>query len=203
MAEDRNPLRVGIVLFQGVELLDFAGPAEVFTVADYQVCSLAEDTRAVLSMNRFRLLPDSRMAEVPSLDILVIPGGDTRPLLKAESFLCKLRALALKTPYLLSVCTGARLLAALGLLNNKEATTFHENLAELAELAPAARIRINARYTDNGKILTTGGVTAGIDGALHLVHKLSGADRAHRVARYLEYPPHAPGNWVPLSSLAD
>jgi transcriptional regulator GlxA family with amidase domain len=188
--------QVALLIFPDVEVLDFAGPFEVFAAADelhggqaFHPFTVAESPGSVRAHHGLKVVPDHTLESCPRPDILVVPGGiGTRPLLQKPSVLEWLRQRARTAEHVVSVCTGALLLARAGLLHNLRATTHHENFAELARLAPNTDLDEAGRFTDNGQVLTSGGVAAGIDVSLHLVARLLGAAAAARTARYLEYP---------------
>lgn len=187
---------VAILLFDDVEVLDFAGPFEVFAVTDelaehrlFHVHTVAAAAGTVRARHGLKVVPDHTLESVPEPDLLILPGGlGSRALLQQPALLDWIRRKAPRTEVVASVCTGARLLAKAGLLDGLEATTHHENFAELRALAPAARVREDVRFTDNGRILTAAGISAGIDLSLHLVARLHGAAVAQRTADYMEYP---------------
>ena len=187
--------QVGIYLFDDVELLDFAGPYEAFTAVGasgdpgaFRVCAVSEDGKDVRTVNGLRVGVDYGFADHPELDLLVLPGGEgTKAALKRPPVLPWIARVAAGAERVLSVCSGARFLGALGLLEGLEATTHHTVLDDLARLAPGARIRPEARFTDNGKILTAGGVSAGIDLALHVIGALRGPETLQRTRAYMEY----------------
>ena len=190
--------QVGIYLFDDVELLDFAGPYEAFTAVGasgdteaFRVCAISENGEDVRTVNGLRVGVDHSFFDHPELHILVLPGGEgTKAALKREGVLPWIRGVAAGAERVLSVCSGARFLGALGLLEGLEATTHHTVLDDLARLAPGARIRPEARFTDNGKILTAGGVSAGIDLALHVIGALRGPETLRHTRAYMEY-----GDW--------
>jgi transcriptional regulator GlxA family with amidase domain len=187
---------VAILIFPDVEILDFAGPFEVFAVADelaggqwFSPCTVAESPGSVRARNGLKVIPDFTLETAPAAHVLVVPGGaGTRPLLQKPALLEWIRQRHHRAEHTVSVCTGALVLAKAGLLNQLRATTHHENLAELAALAPGAIVDPAARFTDNGQLLTSGGIAAGIDVSLHLVATLHGPAAAERTARYMEYP---------------
>lgn len=193
---------VAILIFDDVEVLDFAGPFEVFAVTDelrdrtaFQVCTVAPAPATVRARNGLKVLPDYTVENGPAPAVLVIPGGHgSRALLRQPSLLEWVRRRALRAQVVLSVCTGARVLAATGLLDGLTVTTHHENLEELAALAPAAHVDGRRRFHDNPasdrrpRIVTAAGISAGLDASLHIVASLLGTDAAVRTARYLEYP---------------
>ena len=192
---------VAIVLFDGVELLDFSGPGEVFAAAAsfgqaagrdaFEVYTVAVSAKPLLSQGFVRIVPQYGLADSPRPDILIIPGGDVGPLLSSPEFMRWLRSSAAGAEVTMSVCTGAFVLAQAGLLDGLDVTTYYGAIASLREEAPKARVHADRRLIDNGRILTTAGVSAGIDGALHLVSRLLGREVAERTARYMEY------RWIP------
>jgi transcriptional regulator GlxA family with amidase domain len=188
---------VAILLFPEVEVLDFAGPFEVFAVTDelrgydtFHVLTVAETSAPIRARNGLRVFPDHTFTTCPPPDLLIIPGGfGTRALLKNEPVLAWIRSQVVSAELVMSVCTGAFLLAKLGLLDGLRATTHHECLGDLRALAPAATLDATARFHDNGKILTAAGISAGIDCSLHVVARLLGPAAAAATARYMEYTP--------------
>jgi transcriptional regulator GlxA family with amidase domain len=192
---------VGIFLFEDVELLDFAGPYEVFSVTSelndhklFRVFTVAENRSAVKSVNGLRTEPDYGLDDHPPVDILVLPGGiGTRTAYKNAAVLDWVRRTAAGARIVMSVCSGARFLGAVGLLDGCAAVTHHSVLGNLKEIAPAAVVDETARFTDNGKVMTSGGISAGIDLALHIVTKLYGQEIANKTIKYMEY-----GDWRSL-----
>lgn len=181
-------IKVAILLFEGVELLDFAGPGEVFAATEgFEVYTVGVEGKPVVSQRFLTLVPAYTLDNCPFPDILVIPGGDIEYLLDYKPLLQWIRALSIKARHLLSVCTGAGLLASAGLLHGRKATTFSTYKKRLQELAPTATILQDARVADNGQVITTAGVSAGIDGALHLLARLKGIQTAQSTADYMEY----------------
>lgn len=187
----KGPTKVGILLFDGVELLDFAGPAEVFVVARearlFRVFTVAEHKRPVRTMGEVEVTPHFDYDDAPTFDVLVVPGGNMRNVTaRGMDFLRKASAAATIT---MSVCMGAMLLARAGLLEGLEATTHHWGLEQLQRFAPTCRVVTGRRFVDAGRIVTTAGVTAGIDGALHVVRRLHGAEAAQwTAAEWMEHP---------------
>jgi transcriptional regulator GlxA family with amidase domain len=189
------PRNVAILIFDAIEVLDFAGPYEVFTVASeltdpmpFMVYTVAETSAPVRTRGLMSVNPNYAINACPPPDILIIPGGaGTHPLLKRPFVVDWLRAQAVRVELLLSVCTGSLLLGRAGLLDGLRATTHHDNLPNLANLAPACEIVRDARYVDNGRILTAGGVSAGIDLSLYVVRKLLGDAALSRTLNEMEY----------------
>lgn len=184
-----------ILLFDDVEVLDFAGPFEVFAVTDelaghatFNVVTVAETPGTVRARNGLKLVPDHTFASAPEPQILIVPGGvGTRALLKQPAVIEWVRRRARHAEIVASVCTGSLVLARAGLLDGLDVTTHHENLSNLAALAPAARVHGDRRFFDHGRIATAAGISAGIDLSLHLVARLHGPATAERTARYMEY----------------
>ena len=133
------------------------------------------------------------MSGMPPLDVLIHPGGQgTRPLMRDPEHLAWVQTQAATVPLMTSVCTGALVYAAAGLLAGRPATTHWESLDLLHELDPSIEVNSEARYVDDGNVITSAGVSAGIDMALHLVARFAGVDRAREVRRAIQYDPHPP-----------
>lgn len=194
-------LHIGIFLFNDVELLDFAGPYEVFTVAVElqeglvgRVFTISEDGAAVRSVNGLQVIPDYAFNDHPPIDVLVVPGGNgTKAEMNKSKVLQWLKKQYEASRLTMSVCSGTRLLGKLGLLDHLTYTTHHEVMPDMATIAPLATVEKGVRFVDNGKLLTSAGISAGIELSLHLVAKLWGKEIAHRTAIYMEY-----GNWEEL-----
>lgn len=192
MTEPRN---LAIVLFDDVELLDFAGPLEVFSVANrqcaapaFKVYTVAEKQR-VVSRNGLAVHPDHLLSATPQPDILLVPGGvGTRREVDNANLVQWLSQRAATCQYVLSVCTGALLLAKIGLLDGLNVTTHHAVCDLLEEMAPKARVHRGRRFLDNGQVITSAGIAAGIDMSLHFVQRLLGEGVATATAEYMEYP---------------
>lgn len=185
-----------ILIFDDVEVLDFCGPFEVFSVTSqraqgetpFRVYTIAEQARPVLARNGLSVNPAYTLHDCPPPDILLIPGGrGTRPLMNNAALLDWIRAQSERVELLLSVCTGALLLGKAGLLDGLEATTHHSALEELRAAAPNITLCPEKRYVDNGKIVLSAGVSAGIDMALYVVSRLLGAEVAAETAHYIQY----------------
>jgi len=193
MSEPRN---VGIFIFPDVEVLDFCGPFEVFSVAgrqiapgSFRVFTVGQTADELSARNGLRVVPERSFADAGPIDLVLIPGGQgTRSLLKEEAVLHWIRSRAENAELVLSVCTGALLLGKAGLLDGLESTTHHLSLDLLAEIAPRTRVRRDTRVVDNGRVITSAGVAAGIDMSFHVVERLLGAETAEATARYIEYP---------------
>ena len=158
---------VAVLLFEGVELLDFAGPAEVFIVADrghaFRVITVAASTQPVKTMGGVTITPDFRYQDAPRAEVVVVPGGNLQAVGKPGRDWVK--QAAREAEIVMSVCYGALLLGDIGLLDGLSATTHHWAIEDLKRTAPKCRVIEGKRFVDSGKIITTAGVTAGIDGA--------------------------------------
>ena len=187
--------RVAVLLFDDVEVMDFAGPFEVFAVTGqrsgeglFEVVTVGREKRPVLARNGLSINPDFGFADAPEADILVVPGGyGTRREMHDAPTLAFVRDRAARAERVLSVCTGALVLARAGLLEGLSATTHRGALHELREHAPSTTVLDTARVVDNGRIVLSAGISAGIDAALHVVADLHGVDQAAETAAYMEY----------------
>lgn len=196
-----NPRNVAILIFDDAEVLDFAGPHEVFTVAGdlirpppFYVFEVALTPGPILARGRLLATPRYTIDDCPDPDILVVPGGmGTRPLLKNERLLKWLAEQADRVELLLSVCTGALLLAKAGLLAGKRATTHHSAFEHLSQLSPSTEIALDERYVESSeRIITSGGISAGIDMSLFVVERLLGEKAKATVVEEMEYGWHRP-----------
>jgi transcriptional regulator GlxA family with amidase domain len=187
---------VGILIFDDVEVLDFAGPFEVFATTRlpdtddraFHVVTIAERADVVKCRGGLLVQPHNTIDDHPPLDILLVPGGyGTRREATNDRLLDWIAAQDRTTRLTTSVCTGAFLLAARGLLDNLPATTHWGSIDRLKSTHPLIDVRDDVRYVDNGHILTSAGVSAGIDMSLHIVSRLLGEDVARETARNMEY----------------
>jgi transcriptional regulator GlxA family with amidase domain len=191
-----DDLSIAVVLWDGVEELDFAGPYEVLTAwaresdREITVRTVAETTDPVRCSHGLRVLPEVAWADLGDVDVLVLPGGDSRPLVADDAFVQRMRDLAGAGTLMTSVCTGALVYGAAGLLADRPATTHWSALDRLA--AYGVRVDPDARFVDDGDIVTAAGVSAGIDMALHLVARLESPERARSIRRYIQYDPQPP-----------
>lgn len=202
MTDSTNPdarTRVGILIFEDVEVLDFCGPFEVFSITTgegqatddghlYDVRIIAETTAIVHCRNGLLVQPHHSIDDHPDLDIVVVPGGrGTRREISNPRILEWIKAQHERVDLMTSVCTGAFLLAANGLLDGKAATTHWASIEWMRGAFPAVNIRDDQRFMDEGRIITSAGVSAGIDMALHVVERMHGPDVARQSARHMEY----------------
>ena len=194
-------MNVAIFLYDGVEILDFSGPGEVFAASHFdgggfRVYTVAATKAPLVSQGFVHIQPQYSINDCPKPDIIVLPGGNTGPSVDNEAVIAWVQREAPDLTAALSVCTGAFILERAGLLRGKKATTFHNAIASLREKATETEVLENTRWVDNGKIITTAGVSAGIDGALHLVGRLCGMEVAQATAHYMEYDKWQPDEGV-------
>lgn len=197
---------VAIVAHEGMEILDFAGPSEVFAAAAgfgasagapaFRVYTVGSSKAPVMSQRFVRITPEFSIDDAPKPDIVVVVGGGSDSLTNDAKFMAWLKKSVTEGEVALTVCTGAFVLARTGLLDGRDVTTFYNAIPGLREAAPAVRVHEGRRFIDSGNVVTTAGVSAGIDGALHVVARLVGRNVADRTARYMEY------HWSPESYLA-
>ena len=189
--------RIAIVLYEGVEELDFAGPWEVLAAwtqqapeDGYEVVTVADSTDAITCSHGLRVVADTTWDDVGELAVVVVPGGGVADLEADDVFLDRLRRLASGGTLMTSVCNGAHLLANAGALDGKPATTHWGSVERLR--GKGVDVQEHERFVDAGDVVTSQGVSAGIDMALHLVARLSSADRARQIRRYMQYDPAPP-----------
>ena len=186
---------VAIMIFDDVEVLDFCGPFEVFGVSHdedrnalFNVFTIAEKDAPVIARNGLSVNPNYTLETCPKPDIFLVPGGQgTRREINNSVLIDWIRDQAPDAELVLSVCTGALMLAKAGLLNGLSATTYHTAFDMLGDLAPNTQLCPGERFVDNGKIITSAGISAGIDMSLYTVAKLHGLEQAKRTAQHMEY----------------
>lgn len=192
--------QIGVLVFDGVEELDAVGPWEVLSHwtqehpdDGWDAFSLSPAGAPVVGAKSLVLGAHHSFDSAPPLDVLVHPGGPgTRPLLRDPAHLAWVRDVRDSTPLMASVCTGSLVYAAAGLLTGRRATTHWASLNLLSEIDPTIRTDVDARFVDDGDMVTSAGVSAGIDMALHLVARLTDVERAREVRRHLQYDPMPP-----------
>lgn len=205
-------LRILILAFDGVEALDFAGPFEVFTTASrvsqrmqpgtaapFDVASVAHAAggQPVQARAGLQLVADHTLADSPKADVLIVPGGVVDAPMASPDTLRWIARNAAGAQVVASVCTGAFLLAESGVITNDTVTTHWEDIADLRKRFPSLDVRDGVRWVDNGRIVSSAGISAGIDMSLHLVERLAGRELAERTARQMDYawtrnPSHNP-----------
>ncbi|MBI2710947.1 MAG: DJ-1/PfpI family protein [Actinobacteria bacterium] len=195
-----EPSTIGIFVFDDVEELDAVGPWEVLAYwtrtwpeDGWRVVTLSPDGGPVRCAKGLRITPDHGYEDAPALDVVVHPGGrGTRAMTADEAALARVRAWAGRAQLMASVCTGALVYAAAGLLRDRPATTYWSAFDELLALDPSIEARPEDRFVDDGDVLTSAGVSAGIDLALHLVVRLASLERGRQVRRGIQYDPQPP-----------
>ena len=185
--------KVAIFIFDGVQIIDYAGPYEVFGQAGFEVFTVAEKADAITTAMGMSVNPKYTFDNHPKAEILLIPGGGVPRHQENPKVINWIQENAKQAEIVLSVCNGAYFLAKAGLLDGLEATTFASLIPGLQTAAPKAKVVYNKRFVDNGKIITSAGLSSGIDGSLHVIEKLLGKGWAQCVATNLEY------NWDPES----
>jgi len=192
-----KPKKVGILLFNQVEVLDFAGPFEVFSIATqrdmrtklFSVQLVAEKMEPITARNGLQVLPQTTTEAVGELDILIVPGGDGADKIEIHNqrLLQWIARQAGQVEVLASVCTGAFLLAEAGLLNGLQATTHWMDTAGLQRKYLQVQVLVGRKFVDNGQIVTSAGISAGIEMSLHLVRRCFGPEVARLTALHMEY----------------
>jgi transcriptional regulator GlxA family with amidase domain len=203
--EAAAPRNVAIVLYDSVEILDFGGPAEVFAAAGnmaeesgtpLHVYTVAKSRTPLKAQGFISINPEFSIADAPQADVIIIPGGSIHNVLSDEAMMAWLKKSIDSSQVLLTVCTGAFAPGKLGYLDGLDVTTWYGAIEGLKREVPNARVQSGRRFIDNGRYVTTAGVSAGIDGALHVVARLLGRNIAERTAQYMEY------HWSPEPYLA-
>jgi len=192
--------QIGLLVFDGVEELDAVGPWEVLSSwtrmhpeDGWDVFCMSVDGGPVVGAKSLVLGAHHSAGSAPPLDVLIHPGGPgTRPMLDDPEHLQWVREARREVPLMASVCTGSLVYAAAGLLTGRRATTHWASLNHLSELDPTVITDVRSRFVDDGDLITSAGVSAGIDMALHIVARLAGTDRAQEVRRDIQYDPMPP-----------
>ena len=195
-----NRKRVGILIFHDVEVLDFAGPFEVLSVtrldearrreepSPFEVLLVADQAGPVTTTGGMQVIPHHTLESCPPLDILVVPGGwGTRTEIKNARLLAWIKERARQVETLTSVCTGSMLLGQAGLLDGRRATTHWRSLPWMRESFPAVTVEEKLHVVEDGNVLTSAGISAGIDMALRVVARYHGETVARNTARNMEY----------------
>jgi len=199
---------LAILIFDGVQIIDYTGPYETFGHAYsdegplFNIYTVAKTPDAITTAMGMSVNPKYTFVSAPQPEILLIPGGDVERQLSDQGVINWVQGQARKATVTMSVCNGALILAKAGLLDGLEATTTFALIPKLQEAAPKTKVVDNKRYVDNGKVITTAGLSSGIDGSLHVIQRLFGKGTAQMAALGMEY------NWDPDSrfvraSLAD
>lgn len=185
--------RVALFVPSGAELLDFAGPGEAFTQAPgFEVYLVSLSEEPIRSQGFMTITPNYSYKNCPRPDIILIPGGGTGRIINEPEAIDWVKQHYDNGGIVLTVCTGASVAAKAGLLEGKKATTYHASFDYVKGYCSDCELLRNTRYVDNGRIITTAGISAGIDGALHLISRIKGQDVAEEAARNMEYDKWAP-----------
>lgn len=195
-------INVGILIFDDVEVLDFCGPFEVLSTAgrlkatggnansttDIAVFTIAETNRIIKARGNLLVQPHFTIHDYPPIDVLIVPGGwGTRKEVNNANLINWISKVTGETQLNTSVCTGAFMLAKTGLLDNRKATTHWASLDRLSQEFPAVQVQREVRWVEEGNIITSAGISAGIDMALHIVERLFGRELALQTAKQMEY----------------
>jgi transcriptional regulator GlxA family with amidase domain len=199
--KEKKSEQVAILLFDGVQIIDFTGPFEVLGQSGYEVITVATNPSISTNMG-LRVNPDFTFENCPKAGIFIIPGGNISVTRQSPEVIQWIKAYSEKSDLVMSVCNGALILAQTGLLDGLTATTYHNAIPEFENGFPKTKVISDQRFVDNGKYITTAGLSSGIDGALHLVERLKGKYKAQTVALNLEYDWKPDDNYA-RASLAD
>lgn len=189
-------LKICFYLQDNVELLDFAGPMEVFVVAGFDVFTVSKTKENITTQGVLKVKPDYSIKDAPASNVTVFFGGAHAEPANDEELITWIKKRKPATDYFISVCTGAFIMGQAGILDNLTATTYHTQIEALQKALPSTKVLANVRFVDNGNVITTAGISAGIDGALHFVAKIKGLEYAKKVAEQIEYD-----KWVPNDGL--
>ncbi len=183
-------------LQDNVEVLDFAGPLEVFRVAGFKVFTVSKTNDKITSQGSLTIIPDYSIENAPTSNVMVFFGGAHSKPENDTTVIKWIQSRKENTDYFISVCTGAFIMGKAGILDNMTATTYHTQIETLQKALPKTKVLPNVRFVDNGNVISTAGISAGIDGALHFISKIKGEDFAKQVAQDIEYD-----NWIPNNGL--
>lgn len=209
-----RPIQAGILLFPDVEVLDFAGPFEVLSVANrvarrdrgvaapFAITTIAARPEPLLARHGLAVVPMADFASAPPLDLLIVPGGVVDQPLGDSATLDWITRAAQGALLTASVCTGAFLLARVGLLDGRPATTHWEDIADLRAAFPAVTVIEDRPFVDTGAIVSSAGISAGIGMSLHLVGRILGFDLARATARQMQYDWQPSEDWEEFFSVA-
>ncbi|GHG05933.1 DJ-1/PfpI family protein [Thalassotalea marina] len=186
-------MNIGILIYQDVEVLDFAGPFEVFSTANrfltkpHQVCLIGENQAPVIARGGMQVMPHYCFASHPKLELLLVPGGVHDTQMDNERLLQWIAQQSQQATWVASVCTGAFLLAKAGVLDHQQVTTHWQDIAELKSKFPQLTVKSDCRWVEDGRFITSAGISAGIDMSLQLVSLIADRDIALTTAEQMEY----------------
>ena len=191
---------VGIYIFDGIEVLDLGGPFEVFSTASrmkirlqpdapkpFEVFTVADSVRPIRARGGLMLQPGFNITHHPAIDVFIVPGGVVAAELERDPIIAWIKQCAAKSELTASVCTGAFLLGKAGLLRGKTITTHWEDVDDFRAMFPDIPVDGDRRWIDAGEIVTSAGISAGLDMSLHLVRRLESEELAIRTARQMDY----------------
>jgi len=194
--ESSGENKVAILIFDGVQIIDYTGPYEVFGQAGFEVFTVSPTGETITTTMGMSVNPTHSIAESPDADIVLVPGGSVKATYDNPKVIAWLKERSAAAEHVLTVCNGAFIMAKTGLLDGKSATTYYGLIDSLKDFAPRVNVVNDQRYVDNGKIVTSAGLSSGIDASLYLVSKVKGIDQAEAVALNMEY------DWHPDSTYA-
>lgn len=188
-------MNIGIYIYDDAEVLDFSGPFEVFSTASrfmkkkekFNVFLVSEDNRAVKARGGFNVLAQHSFSDCPNLDVLIVAGGVHTEEMKKQNVLDWIKEQSKKAHLTASVCTGVFILAAAKVVKKQTVTTHWEDIQDLKESFPKLKVKKNKRWIDEDTVVTSGGITAGIDMSLYLVSKLHSKQLAKDTAKQMEF----------------
>ena len=193
-------MNIGIFIYDDIEVLDLGGPFEVFSVASrvkprlepgsqppFKVFTVGETTTPIRARGKFIVTPNFSFADHPPIDLLLIPGGIVSAELKKANVIHWIATTSAKAKLTASVCTGSSLLAQAGLLDGKHATTHWSDIDDMKSMFPNVTVEKDVRWVDQGTLITSAGISAGIDMALHLVSRLESETLALATAKQMDY----------------
>ena len=188
-------MKIAIYIYDQAEVLDFSGPFEVFSTASrvcqdgnpFDVFLVSEAGKAITARAGYRVIPDYGFHNHPPIDVLVVAGGVQREEIEKPEVIAWLSDQGKKTSIMASVCTGIFLLAKAGVVQEQKVTTHWEDIGDLRTMFPRLKVVENVRWVDEGNVVSSGGISAGIDMSLHLVSKLHSLVLAEATARQMDF----------------
>jgi len=194
--DKQKEISICFYLQDNVEILDFAGPLEVFIAAGYKVFIVSNSTEPITTQGTLKIIPEYSIENAPESNGLAFFGGSHGKPMNDPKVISWIKSRKKMTEYYFSVCTGAFIMGKAGILDNLVSTTYHTQIEALQKELPKTKVLPNVRFVDNGNVISTAGISAGIDGALHLVSKINGQEVAKQIAEIIEYD-----KWEPNQGL--
>lgn len=186
-------MNIGIYIYNNAEVLDFSGPYEVFSVANrfldkkHNLFFISQNDEIITARGNYRVLSDFTFSNHPLLDILIVVGGIHNEELKKQEVISWIKEQNKNAKLIASVCTGAFLLAKAEVLTNEKVTTHWEDISDLKKQFPNLDVKDNIRWADEGRVITSAGISAGIDMSLHLLSKIYDISLAQKVAKQMQF----------------